>query len=253
MKSIMSYKIVFRLVILAFLSVTLWIVYARPVRTQQDGRSIPITITGQPEAVNGIVPIEIKCGPAQFGAPNTLERFNCSLKNNSAQSVSAANVVYSVILDTSAGTTTQAYNRTLDALVHPDFKLSNKLVTPGEQADVGTPGPTSYPDGIIKEVSISLDYVEFEDGTVLGPDHEGSRLIGLTRQGAVKYKEWLREQYKQSGNAVQAIVPLLESSQTLPQEVNLTGREEAGANAYRRDLLKLDKKLGRAELEKRLR
>jgi len=252
-KSIMSYKIVFRLVILAFLSVTLWIVYARPVRTQQDGRSIPITITGQPEAVNGIIPIEIKCGPAHFRAPNTLERFNCSLKNNSAQSVSAANVVYSVILDTSAGTTTQAYNCTLDALVHPDFKLSNKLVTPGEQADVGTPGPTSYSDGIIKEVLISLDYVEFEDGTVLGPDHEGSRLIGLTRQGAVKYKKWLREQYKQSGNSVQAIVPLLESSQPLPQEVNLTESEEPGANAYRRNLLKLDKKLGRAELEKRLR
>ena len=175
-----------RLVILAFLSVTLWIVYARPVRTQQDDRSIPITITGQPEAVNGIVPIEIKCGPAHLSAPNSLDRFNCSLKNNSAQSVTAANVVYSVILDTIAGTTTQAYNRTFDALVHPDFKLS-------KQFDL-------FADGIEVEcLDVEIDDVcESENRT------EPLRIFGEIKCKYVAFRRKLRQniQHRPIGKSV---------------------------------------------------
>jgi hypothetical protein len=222
------------------------------VRTQQNERFVPITITGRLQPEDGLIPVEIQCGTAHLSSPNTLERIDCSLKNNSAKSVTAANVTYSVFVQTSAGSSKQTLNRTLDALIHPDFKLSNQLVVSGEKTDVGTPGPTSYPDGIVESVSIAIDYVEFEDGTRLGPDREGSRLIAETRQGAIKYKEWLQRQYKQGGNTVEAVIPLLESSRPLPQELTLTEREEAGANAYKRGALRLEKRLGRPELDKRL-
>lgn len=220
--------------------------------SQQDERFVPITITGQLERENGLIPAEIQCGRTHLSSPNTLERIDCSLKNNSAKSVSAANVIYTVILQTSGGASKESFNRTFDALIHPDFRLSSQLVGPGEKTDLGTAGPTSYFDGIIDNISIAIDYVEFEDGTHLGPDLAGSRLIGETRQGAIKYKQWLQKQYKQSGNAVEAVVPLLETRRPLPLELTLTEQEAAGANAYRRGALKLDKKLGRSELDKRL-
>jgi hypothetical protein len=137
-------------------------------------------------------------------------------------------------------------------LIHPDLRLANQLVGPGEKTGLGIAGPTSYSDGIIDDISIAIDYVEFEDGTRLGPDREGSRLIAETRQGAIKYKEWLQRQYKQAGNAVEALIPLLESTRPLPAELTLTEREQAGANAYKRGALRLEKKLGRLELDKRL-
>src|SRR5688572_7881147 len=180
MRNIVNSKTALRLLILMFLCLTLWAVYTRPVRTQQEERLIPIRIARQLEPEDGIIPVEIQCGTSHLTSPNTLERINCTLKNNSATSATAASVTYSIILQTSGGDSNQIFNRTLDALVHPDLKPSNKLVGSGEQTDIGTPGPTSYPDGIIGGVSIAMDYVEFEDGTRLGPDREGSRLIGET-------------------------------------------------------------------------
>lgn len=145
--------------------------------TQQDGRFIPITINGQLEPKNGVIPVEIQCGRAHLSSPNTLERIDCSLKNNSAKPVSAANVIYTVTLQTSGGASKESFNRTFDALIHPDFRLSNQLVGPGEQTDLGTAGPTSYFDGLIDNISIATDYVEFEDGTHLGPDLAVSLLL----------------------------------------------------------------------------
>ena len=220
-------------------------------RTQQNERFVPITITGWLQPENGVIPAEIQCGTAHLSSPNTFERIDCSLKNNSAKSVTAANVIYTVSLQTGGGASKESFNRTFDALIHPDFRLSNQLLGPGEKTGLGTAGPTSYSDGLIDNISIAIDYVEFEDGTRLGPDRAGSRLIAQTRQGAVKYKEWLQRQYKLGGNAVEAVIPLLESTRPLPQELTLTEREEDGANAYKRAALRLEKKLGRSELDKR--
>src|SRR6266446_752892 len=164
MHSIANYKIAVRLVVLILLSLTLWGFSRRRVETQQNEQFIPIAITNQPEPVNGTVPVEIRCGKAHLTSPSRLEPFSCTLKNNSTQSVTAANAVYSVILETSEGTVKETYNSTVDALVHPDFKQSNKLIGTGDETTVGPPGPSFYPNAIVKGIEIGIDYVEFEDG-----------------------------------------------------------------------------------------
>src|SRR5689334_8333223 len=73
------------------------------VASQQNERFVPITITGRLQPDNGLIPAEIQCGTAHLSSPNTLERIDCSLKNNSAKSVTAANVIYTVVLQTSGG------------------------------------------------------------------------------------------------------------------------------------------------------
>ncbi len=252
MRNITNYRIALRILGLALLSLTLWGLYTRPIRTQQGDRLIPVTITKQLEPVNGIVPAKIQCGTAHLSAPNALERFSCSLKNNSTLSITAANAIYSVILERSGATFKDTHNSTVDALVHADFKQSNKLILPGDKTEIGPPGPISYGDAIVIGIEIEIDYVEFEDGTASGPDQQGSHLIRAIREGAAKYKEWLRHQYKRNGKVDEAVLPLLKSDQPLPQDLNLNEGEMTGAKTYRRDLLKLHEKLGRHETERRL-
>jgi hypothetical protein len=59
-------------------------------------------------------------------------------------------------------------------------------------------------------------------------------VIGSIRRGAKKYKDWLVRKYKEEAESVEAITPLLEKNQPLPNELKLDDfYEEQGARAYR--------------------
>lgn len=241
MRESITYKLIYRLLVLVGLSLCLWAVSARTKSQQQVDQFIPVVITEQLEAKNGVVPVDIRCGQARLTAPNRLEEFQCSFKNNTNLNITAANAIYSIVLDQNGSVSRDTYSRTAETLVHPDFSATSKRIGPGDESDLGPPGPISYTSGVIvKGVEISIDFVEFENGTTLGPDKQGSSIIKAMRAGAGKYREWIKRQYKLAGSSVAAISSDIESDQSLPGDLRFADpNEELGARGYQIRLRKL--------------
>lgn len=252
MTTIFPFKLVYRLLILAALSLCLWSVSARTRNSQPQDEFIPVTITERLEAKNGLIPADLRCGMARLSAPNQLEEFRCVLKNNTQANITAANSVYTIVYEQKGSLFRDSFSSVSEAFVHKDFKGTNKLIEPGNETSFGPPGPISYADSVIKSVEIAIDYVEFEDGSTLGPDKQGSRIIKAMRAGAERYRQWLKVR-TQSGNYIETISSVIETNQTLPSELRFTDpSEEQGANAYRSRLRKLYQNRGPAEVKKLL-
>ena len=69
-------------------------------RTNEDrnqvGLQLPITVKQlQPENNDNV---ELLCGTASITPPNILNGFECTLKNNTHKSITAANIIYSTVL-----------------------------------------------------------------------------------------------------------------------------------------------------------
>lgn len=253
MTSITSAKLTARLFILAVLSLSLWFFSGKAVSTSQESKEIAVDIIKQLEPVGGVVPVEIYCGPARLSAPNQVEALDCKLKNNTGKNITAANVIYSVVLAENGAVNRDSHNSFLEALVHPDFKDSNRLIGPGEERSVGPAGQLSYPSAVIKTVEIGIDYVEFDDDTTLGVDQEGSRITKGIRAGAAKYKGWLSKKYAQSGESDDVVVTLLEQESPLTDEIDaLDQYQEIGAKAYRNSLRKAYRSRGKSEVKRLL-
>ncbi len=89
----------------------------------------------------------------------------------------------------------------------------------------------------IKMITLSVDYVDFEDRTSLGPGKQAPLSVVKVREGASKYKEWLVQQFLINGRSENVLLTLLRAS-SLPEEVNLAQRHETiGAKLYRKHLL----------------
>src|SRR6267142_2481642 len=99
MRDLITYKLLYKLFVLGGLSLCLWAVSARTKIPQQVDRFVPVVITEQLEAKNGVIPVYIYCGQARLTAPNRLEEFECALKNNTNLNITAANAIYSVVLE----------------------------------------------------------------------------------------------------------------------------------------------------------
>src|SRR2546423_7085827 len=91
MKLIITYKLLYKLLVLAGLSLCLWAVSART-KSQQDDRFIPVVITDQLPARDGVIPVYFVCGQARLSSPNRIEEFQCTFKNNTNLNITAANV-----------------------------------------------------------------------------------------------------------------------------------------------------------------
>ncbi|MGH9899779.1 MAG: hypothetical protein ACRD63_07600 [Pyrinomonadaceae bacterium] len=246
-----TYRSFFRLVVLMLLSFSLWIFSGSAANTPQGEKYIPITITKQLEPENGVIPVEIRCTEAHITAPNQLEKLDCTLKNNTGKNIIAASAILSIVVERDGTISKEASHLTIETLGEQEFKGINKSIGPGEENSLGTSGPTSYLDAVIKGVEISAGHVEFDDQTTLGDDETGSQIIRDVREGAAKYKVWLT--LKHNGKSVNGITPLLERDQSLPQELALrNSNQELGAKAYRYRLWKIGHTRGTSEIEKLL-
>jgi hypothetical protein len=103
----------------------------------------------------------------------------------------------------------------------------------------------------LKTITLEFDYVEFEDGSILGPNKVGAKRINGQREGAEKYKKWIAEQYRKRGS-VDAILPLL-SEDRLPGEMDFTDSQKTGGMLYRKHLLMAAKTHGEIYVERYLR
>jgi len=252
MTTVFPFKLVYRLLILAGLSLCLWAVSAGTKNSQQKDQFIPVVITTQLEAKNGLIPADLQCGTARLSAPSQLEEFRCVLKNNTQANITAAHTIYTIVYEQNGSLFRDSFSSVAEAFVHKDFKGTNKLIGPGNETSFGPPGPISYENAVIKGVEIGIDYVEFEDGSSLGPNKQGSRIAAAMRAGAERYKQWLKIQTRQSANYLDTISSAVETK-SLPSELRFTDvNEEQGANAYRYRLRKVYENRGPVEVKKLL-
>ena len=220
-------------------------------RTHEDsdqlGLQLPITIKQLPE---NNINVELLCGTASVTPPNILNYFQCTLKNNTHKSITAANIIYSTVLEEAGRETKDSRNHILATYIHPDFYEKEKNILPGGSTSFRPAGVFTYENAVIKGVEVYIDYVEFEDNTSMGPNKEGSRIINDLREGAVKYKSWLARESKQK--SIDTVIQSLQSDEGLP-EIGLNNfTQKEGARRYGIGLRKLYKSRGPTEVQRYL-
>jgi hypothetical protein len=184
---------------------------------------------------NGVIPVELYCDNAELSAPNSLERLRCVIKNNTNKKITAVTINTSIVLESGGKSSLDSGFLTLQAFVHPDFREEHRdsLISPGEERPVED-AAVSYDDAVITGFRTRIDYVEFADNTAMGINQAGSRIVADVRAGATKYKNWLTHKYNRSGKSLEAIVPLLEKSSPLPEEIGIQNDgQQQGAILYR--------------------
>jgi hypothetical protein len=216
----------------------------------QAGLQLPIT-TKQLQPEND-VNVELLCGTASVTPPNILNGFQCTLKNNTPKSITAANIIYSTVLEEAGQQTRDSRNQILITNFHADFYEKEKNIMPAESISVGPAGVFTYHNAVVKGVEVYIDYVEFEDNTSMGPDEEGSQIINDFRAGAAKYKSWLARESKQK--SIETIIQSVQRDEGLElPEIGLNNiSQKEGARRYGIGLRKLYKKGGPTEVQRYL-
>ena len=216
----------------------------------QSSLQLPITVK-QLQSENGNR-VELLCGTASVTPPNILNSFECILRNNTHKSITAANIIYSTVLEEGGRETKDSRNQILLTNFHPDFYDKEKNIVSGGTNTFRPAGVSTYHNAVIKGIEVYIDYVEFEDGTSMGPDVEGSKLIKDFRAGAEKYKSWLAKESKQK--SIDTLIQSRQSDEELQKpEIGLNNiTQKEGARRYGIALRKLYKQRGPMEVQKHL-
>lgn len=218
-----------------------------------DDKYIPI-VTRQLLSDDGALPVEIRCGTAHLSAPDTLAGFSCMVINNTKKKISALSTSYTIITQKDGQVFLDTAFLSSDSFVHPDVREARrlKMVEPGTLSTFEPAGPITYENAIIKSIEFKIDYIEFEDNTSLGPNENGARIINTMRDGAARYKQWLKQKYARNKDLTNTIAPLLEDSE-IPGELKLDNMQLAeGARIYRKVMRNVYKTQGATALEKYL-
>jgi hypothetical protein len=195
-----------------------------------------------------VIPVEIIQPVATSSAPNVLDDVTYFLKNNSDKAISAVAVTKRILYREDGKLEAFTGCSTIDFLFHPDFP--SKPLASGAQVRMDGPGPMDLDDGsVVVNVTLKIDYVQYVDGSSYGAGSEGERTVSSQREGAKKYKNFLRENYAKAGKSLVTIVPLLEQD-TKADELKFNQSENVGADRYRLFLLKMFRTKGGAEIER---
>ncbi|MCI0336902.1 MAG: hypothetical protein L0226_04955 [Acidobacteria bacterium] len=208
-------------------------------------------------SVNGIVPVEIRNQKITHNTPQGELQF--TVKNNTNKPLIAAVIANEVTYLVGGQELKGLSYRTRNLLIHPDISEihNQKPIAPGGEM-IFKPEPIEFVGANgkivpVKKITLSLDYVDFEDNTSLGPNKHGLYSVIKVREGAVKYREWLVKQFAESGKSENALLSLLRES-GLPAELNLPKDHQiTGARLYRRHLLSAYDHHGFIAIEKFLR
>jgi hypothetical protein len=110
-----------------------------------------------------------------------------------------------------------------------------KPIEPGGRVHVFGLGTIVEGGAVIKAFELEPAYLEFSDGTTAGAGGEAVELIAKVRDGAVRYKSALRQEYLNKGKSTQAILPLLQDGDRFGLD-SLNGAQQNAAKAYRKFL-----------------
>lgn len=242
----MKFKFVFGIALIAVLvSVTLaW--HRNNGFQSPDSPAIKVVIN-QPPAQDGVTPIEIIQPTIVSSAPNKLDDFTYTLRNNSKKAIKAVAVVRTINYEEGGKVYAHSVYSTMDTAFYADF--GGKSFLPGSQMPMESAGPLSFDDGVvIKEITLTLEYASYADQTVYGAGGEGERRIKGMREGARRYKNWLTQEYSRAGKSLAAIFPTIQAP-GIPEALKLDSDQTMGADRYRLNLLKTLKTKGAADVE----
>lgn len=218
-------------------------------------RKPPAAVSRQLESDGLVIPVELLRPSARQAAENQLEEYSCVIKNNTSKTIVAYALNWDVVMESGGSESSIREQHVSDLLIHPDFLKSQKSrgrgVAPGAE-HVSDGGPVYFgPNTSVKRLLVSLDYVEFEDGTSLGPNAKGksSQQIATVRSGASKYRNWLVQTYIERGASPQAVLQELQS-ESIPDGLDLSNLEKQAARVYRSRMLELYNTEGPAALQK---
>jgi hypothetical protein len=215
----------------------------------RSAAAIKVVINNAP-AKDGVTPLEIIQPAVVSTARNKLDDFSYILRNNSDKAVKAVAVVETINYEDGGKTYADSFYSTMDTAFHKDFAA--KPLLPGNQMTIGSPGPSSFNEGVvIKEITLSLAYALYDDQTAYGEGGKGERLIKEVREGAQRYKNWLAEQYSRAGNSLATILSTIQAS-GIPEALKLDSDQTMGAERYRLSLLRTFRTKGAADVESHL-
>lgn len=211
----------------------------------RDVATIQIAIS-QPSAKDGVVPVEIIQPTAISSAPNKLDDLTYIIRNNSAKGVIAAAVIKTINYEEGGRVYAHSAYSTVDS-AFPD--VGGKPLLPGTQMSMESAGPVSFDQGVvIKNITLTIDYVSYDDRTAYGSGGEGERRIKAMREGARRYKSWLAQEYSRAGKSLASILPVIEAP-SIPEALRTDSDYSMGADRYRLNLLRTLKTKGAAEVE----
>ena len=248
-------KLLLRLVVFCSLITGCWLLpnaFSSSERIQQ-AKDVPVTVI-QLYPNGNFLPAEVHCTSAHLNDANELEGFTCSLKNNTNKNITGFSLNRDTEIENNDGSISKDTSTwALESLVHQDFQESYKPILPGTEANL-TIARARFGELALKAIEIRVDYVEFEDGSTLGPNTTGSKVIADIRHGAALYKDWLVREYIKRGKSEDQLAALIQTSdQRLPDELKVletNANQEAGARTYRSLLRKLFDLKGRTEIKK---
>ena len=217
-------------------------------------RKPPAAVIRQLESEGLVAPVELLRPSARLSAENQLEEYSCIVKNNTGKTVVAFSLAWTIVTEVAGKESSIRELQVSDSFIHPDVWEGHKSsgVAPGAES-LADSGPIYFgSNASVKRVGVSIDYVEFEDGTSLGPDLKGSssKQIAIAREGASKYKDWLVQKYVKTGGSLEFILQQLQS-ESFPDDLNFSHPHmEQGAYAYRTLMLKQYNTVGPVAIQK---
>jgi hypothetical protein len=184
---------------------------------------------------------------------NAMEGYACQIRNVSGKNITAIGLVWNVTWSNGTKETGSSTFQSSDTFVHEDIQRGMKLkpFAPGtvrsfqsSARDVMESNELS-----VKGVQVIVDFVEFDDKSTAGADAGGSsKRIRETRDGAAKFKDWLKRAYQKNGLNADVLNAVLGAS--VPEELGLTTTQQKhGATVYRDWLRQVYQNQGAASVE----
>ena len=242
----MKFKFVFGIALIAML-VGVALAWHRSAGSQSRESTAIKVVINQPPAKDGVIPIEIIQPMIVSSAPNKLDDLTYILRNNSGKAVKAIAVVKTISYEEGGKVYADSVYSTMDTAFHSD--MPGRPFFPESQTSMESAGPLSFNEGVvIKEITLTVEYVSYADQTAYGSGGEGERRINAMREGARRYKSWLALKYSRAGKSLATILPVIETHE-LPEELKLDLDQTVGADRYRLQLLKTFKTKGAADVE----
>lgn len=245
--------VIVKLLLIVLTFGTVWFLLNRPAvahQAQDRQRLIPVHVHQLPASFEDRV--LLRCDDATLSTAAEIRDLSCVLTNNSSKYIVAGTLNISVLLDNKGTIAQQQSLLTFDTFLHPDFRTEhpNNLIRPGTEYRLQDSSST-FDEPILSIVAF-IDYIQFSDGTTVGPDNGGSYVVNAQREGARKYKDWLAAKYRKA-LSVNTILPLLLQDDDLPPELAITDpNEEQGARIFRRQERRLYETKGVEGLRKHL-
>jgi hypothetical protein len=219
------------------------------IRSQSPEPATIKVVIDQLPAKDGVIPIEIIQPTVSTSASNKLDDFTYLIRNNSNRAIIAVAVIKTITYEEGGTLYSDSVYSMMDGAFHPDMG-SAKLFQPGTQMSMEGAGPLQFNESVvIKEITLKVDYVSYDDNTAYGSGREGERRISAMREGARQYKKWLAQKYSRSGKSLATIFPLMQAP-GLPKELKLNSDQTLGADRYRLYLLKTLQTRGASDVEK---